>query len=383
MKHLIIQLDRSLDWHNLPALAQNVVEQAVTIQQIPAPTFHEVHRADYVAAQFSAFNLKQVQTDDYYNVYGLLPGKNRTRPGVMIAAHTDTVFAADASLQIRTKAGYLYGPGLGDNSIGVAGLLGLAAFLQQQQIIPGCDIWFVATSREEGMGDLGGMKAAFNRLKPHIQTVINIEGMALGHVYCAGIAVRRLHITAAADGGHSWLNFGRTSAVHGIVELGARITSLHPVQVPRTTYNIGMIEGGQSINTIASRAGLWLDLRSEDSAALAQLEREVMTQVQAVNRPDLTFTVEVVGDRPAGTISPEHPLVQGALAALSQVGIQGMLESGSTDANVPLAAGYPAITIGITRGGNAHRLDEYIETAPVAAGLRQLILTALAAANCE
>lgn len=383
MKHLIVQLDHTLDWHTLPSMAQNVVEQAVTIQQIPAPTFQENRRADYVASQFTALRLLQVETDEYYNVYGLLPGKNHGAPGVMIAAHTDTVFPADAALNTQVDAGVIHGPGLGDNSIGVAGMLGLAAFLQGQQIMPGCDIWFVATSREEGMGDLGGMKAAFNRLKTRIQKVINVEGMALGHVYRAGIAVRRLHITATAEGGHSWLNFGRASAVHGIVELGARITSIRPVQTPRTTYNIGMIEGGQSINTIATKAGMWLDLRSEDSAGLAQLEQEVLAHVQTVSRPDLAFAVEVVGDRPAGTISPEHPLVEGALAALAQVGIQGVLESGSTDANVPLAAGYPAVTIGITRGGNAHRLDEYIETAPVAAGLRQLIILTLAAANCQ
>jgi acetylornithine deacetylase/succinyl-diaminopimelate desuccinylase-like protein len=212
-----------------------------------------------------------------------------------------------------------------------------------------------------------------------VRLVINVEGMALGHVYCAGIAVRRLHITASAEGGHSWLNFGRPSAIHGIVELGARITAMRPVQSPRTTFNIGVIEGGQSINTIAAQAGLWLDMRSEDAAGLAQIEQEVRGHVQAIGRPDLNFDVEIVGDRPAGTIAPEHPLVQAALAALSQVGIQGVLESGSTDANVPLAAGYPAVTIGITRGGNAHRLDEYIETAPVATGLRQLITLSLAA----
>jgi len=323
-----------------------------------------------------------VETDSYYNVYGLLPGKNRQTPGLMLAAHTDTVFPSDTDLHIRRGGDIAYGPGLGDNSIGVAGMLGLADYLRQQQIVPACNIWFVATSREEGMGDLGGMKAAFHRLKSHIQKVINLEGMALGHVYCSGIAVRRLHITAAAEGGHSWLNFGRSSAIHGIVDLGARITSIRPVQSPRTTYNIGMIEGGQSINTIATKAGLWLDMRSEESGGLVQLEQEVRAQVQAVSRPDLTFSIELVGDRPAGTIAPDHPLVQGALAALAQAGIQGILESGSTDANIPLAAGYPAVTIGVTRGGNAHRLDEYIETQPVSAGMRQLIVLTLAAASC-
>jgi acetylornithine deacetylase/succinyl-diaminopimelate desuccinylase-like protein len=205
--------------------------------------------------------------------------------------------------------------------------------------------------------------------------------MAFGHVYHAGIAVRRLHISATAEGGHSWLNYGRPSAIHGIVELGARIAALQPPQTPRTTYNIGMIDGGTTINAIASKASLWLDLRSEESTTLAELERIVRQQVTAVARPDLPFTIEVVGDRPAGSISPKHPLVQTALGALELVGIQGVLENGSTDANVPLAHGVPAVTVGITRGGNAHRLDEYIETEPVGDGLHQLVVLTLAAAN--
>lgn len=382
MKNFVSQFNRTLDWHALPALTEKVLEQAVAIQQIPAPTFHEIQRADYVASQFAELRLLQVEMDDVYNVYGLLPGKHRHAPALMVTAHTDTVFSQDAELQIRVEPGIIHGPGLGDNSIGVAGLLGLASFLQKNHIVPCSDIWFVATSREEGMGDLGGMKAAFARLKNRVQIVINIEGMALGHVYRAGIAVRRLHITAAAEGGHSWLNFGRPSAVHGILELGARITALRPALSPRTTYNIGVIEGGQSINTIAAQAGLWLDLRSEDPSGLAQIEQEVRAHVQAISRPDLNFSIEIVGDRPAGKLPPEHALVQGALEALALVGIQGVLENGSTDANIPLAAGCPAITLGITRGGNAHRLDEYIETQPVSLGLRQLIILALAAANC-
>jgi acetylornithine deacetylase/succinyl-diaminopimelate desuccinylase-like protein len=282
---------------------------------------------------------------------------------------------------MRRENDLIYGPGLGDNSVGVSGLLGLAFFLQGAHITPPCDLWFVANTREEGLGDLGGMKAAFARVKPHIQQVINLEGMAFGHVHHAGIAVRRLHICASAEGGHSWLNYGRPSAIHGIVELGARITTLHPPQNPRTTFNIGMIDGGQTINAIATKASLWLDMRSEESTTLATFEHEVRSQVDAVAKSNLPITIDVVGDRPAGSISPEHPLVQAAMAVLARVGVQGTLENGSTDANVPLSQGTPAVTVGITRGGNAHRLDEYIETQPIADGMRQLVLLTLIAAN--
>jgi acetylornithine deacetylase/succinyl-diaminopimelate desuccinylase-like protein len=306
---------------------------------------------------------------------------NRVVPGVMVSAHTDTVFSAETDLTVQREANVIYGPGLGDNSMGVSGLLGLMKWLHDKKIRPACDIWFVATSCEEGLGDLKGMRAAYDRLKERTGAVINLEGLAFGHIYHAGIAVHRLHITAKADGGHSWLHYGRPSATHGIVELGAAITAIKPPDAPRTTYNIGMIDGGQAINAIATEASLWLDMRSEKEEALADLRDRVYAVITRLEHPGLRFSVEVVGDRPAGAIAQAHPLVRGALMALEQVGIRGALEVGSTDGNIPLHDGCPTVTIGITRGGNAHRLDEYIETAPVEAGMRQLILLTLATAQ--
>jgi acetylornithine deacetylase/succinyl-diaminopimelate desuccinylase-like protein len=378
IKERIEYIDQMLDWNWLPGIAQQVFNYGLAIQQIPAPTFQEKTRAAYVAGQFGALGLKQVETDDLFNVYGLLPGSRRGGPGVLVSAHTDTVFSAETDLAIRTDGDRVYGPGLGDNCMGVAGMLGLAAALKQQNLTPECDLWFVANTREEGLGDLGGMKIAFNRLHEHIASVINLEGMAFGHIYHAGIAVRRLHITASAEGGHSWLNYGQPSAIHGIVQLGSRLTELRPPTQPRTTLNIGIIEGGQSINTIAASAGFWLDLRSEESAALNQFENQVRAVIAEAEKPDLHFHSEVVGDRPAGSIPLEHPLVQTAIAVLEYIGLRASLENGSTDANIPLSRGCPAVTVGITRGGNAHRLDEYIETPPIQDGMRQLFLLTLA-----
>ena len=142
-----------------------------------------------------------------------------------------------------------------------------------------------------------------------------------------------------------------------------------------------MLEGGQAINAIARTASLWLDLRSEDSVSLAHLEAQVRREIDATQAPDLSIEIEVVGDRPAGHLAPDHPLVEAALAALESVGARGSLETGSTDANIPLSDGCPAVTIGITRGGNAHRLDEYVETRPVANGMRQLISLVLSVAE--
>lgn len=381
MKDQIARIDRGFQWGWLPQAASETIEEAVAIQQIPAPTFEEAERAAYVSRQFESCQLQSIETDGLFNVYGVLRGKKSGGKGIVISAHTDTVFSADTDLSIRKDGDLIYGPGLGDNCMGVAGMLALARALQAQKITPACDIWFVADTREEGLGDLGGMKGAFERLKPHAACFINLEGMAFGHVYHGGIAVRRLHITATGEGGHSWLNYGRSSAIHGILQLGAKISQLTPPQTPRTTYNIGLIDGGQSINTIAAEASLWLDMRSEESRALKDFEQKVRAQVDAAVKADLRLAIEVVGDRPAGSISATHPLVEGALAALALTGVRGTLETGSTDGNVPLAHGYPAVTVGITQGGNAHRLDEYIETRPTADGIRQLMTLTLAAAE--
>ncbi len=378
---MIEQLDRTIKWNALANLSAWAVEQAVAIQQIPAPTFDEARRAAYVAEQFRALGLESVEIDALCNVYGRLRGRRSGGRGVMVSAHTDTVFPAATDLTIRHDGDLIYGPGLGDNSVGVAAMLALVEALRRQQIVPACDLWIVAPSREEGLGNLDGMRAAFSRLQAQVASVINVEGLALGHVYHAGIAVRRLKISAHTSGGHSWLHFGRPSAIHALMELGVQIASLHAPQTPRTTYNIGIIEGGQSINSIATYAALWLDLRSEESSALAALEQRVRERITALTRQDVSFSVEVVGDRPSGSIAPNHPLVEQALAALLRVGVRGTLETGSTDGNIPLSLGCPTVTVGITRGGNAHRTDEYIEVSGIEAGLRQLILLTLAAAE--
>src|SRR5690606_23605835 len=182
-----------------------------------------------------------------------------------------------------------------------------------------------------------------------------------------------LRITSRTGGGHSWLHFGRSSAIHALMQLGAKISALKPPQTPRTTFNIGLIEGGTSINSIASSADMWLDLRSEESNALAILEEEVYRLIYTLTTPDVAFDIEVVGERPSGHIAPDHPLVRAAVEALANVGVRATLETGSTDGNIALAAGCPTVTVGITRGGNAHRIDEYAETGPVKDGMQQLV----------
>ncbi|MEO1664319.1 MAG: M20/M25/M40 family metallo-hydrolase [Chloroflexota bacterium] len=381
MRDLVRQHARTV--RPFQTIADRVIEESIRIQQIPAPTFLEENRAHYVAQQFNELGLLEIATDELHNVCGLLPGDNRAVPGIMVMAHTDTVFPQETDLTIQRHNGTIHGPGLGDNSIGVAGLLGMVHTFKEHNVTPACDIWFVATSREEGLGNLDGARMAYEALKTKIAAVINVEGLAYGYVYRAGIAVRRLHITAHAEGGHSWLHFGKPSAIHAIVNLGAAITQLNPPENPRTTYNIGIIEGGHSINSIATEAGIWLDMRSEETADLGELENTVRSLIEEMQTDDITFNVEVVGDRPSGQMEPTHPLIQGAMTALEENGIRATLQVGSTDGNIPLSYGCPTVTVGITRGGNAHRTDEFIETRPVKDGMRQLMALTLAAAQFQ
>lgn len=365
-----------LDWIEQQGIMDDTLQQALKVQAIPAPTFDEYQRAGYVRDEFIRHGLLDVDIDDLGNVYGRMASGHTTgaNDAVMVVAHTDTVFPRETDLSLKYEADRIYGAGLGDNSLGVAGLLSLIECVKRLDYSLSRDIWFVATTREEGMGDLGGMRGAFERLKDRIGAVLNIEGMSYGYIYHEGIAVRRLKITARAEGGHSWANFGNTSAIHGLVELGAKITALKPPYNPRTTYNIGVIGGGQSINTIAAEAYFALDLRSESSSALEAFEQEIRAQIQRMTNDKLTFDIEIVGDRPSGQIAVDHPYVKMAMEALQFVGTKGLLATGSTDGNISLAGGCPTITLGVTTGDNAHRLDEYIEPASIHLGVYHMLL---------
>ena len=245
------------------------------------------------------------------------------------------------------------------------------------------EIWLVANVGEEGLGDLRGMRAAIEHLHARIATAIALEGCTPDRVVHAGLGVRRYRIGAVAGGGHSWQNFGAASAIHSLVRLANALTQMEVSREPRASFNIGVIEGGSSVNTIAERAALLLDLRSTAPAALGTLIRQVEQIVASARAaaPDVTFEIETVGDRPAGSIPREHALVQLAGAAYLAEGLGAIYEIASTDANIPLSRGLPAVCVGVCDGGNAHRLDEYIEPARLASGMRALLWLALAASE--
>jgi acetylornithine deacetylase/succinyl-diaminopimelate desuccinylase-like protein len=349
-----------------------VVERAIQIQQIPAPTFHEQKRAELVHDLFFAEALDDLCTDETGNVFARWPGKGTEKP-LIVSAHLDTVFPIETTLRVTRGSDLIHGPGLGDNSLGVAALFGLLWSLRDRGIQPRGDIWFVANVCEEGLGDLRGMKAVVDRFGGDVHAYLVLEGLALGHVYHRAIGVKRYRVTARTSGGHSWSDYGQPSAVHELAKIVVELASLSLPSRPRTTMNVGRIAGGTSVNVIASEATLDLDLRSEGQEALAGLVAAVERVIQKANRAGVSFESTVIGQRPAGEIAPGHPLVTLAKDCLYELGLEAGLISGSTDANVPLSKGYPAVVLGITTGGSAHTIHEYINTKPIAQGMEQLV----------
>lgn len=356
-----------------PQLVNQVLELAIEIQQIPAPTFNESKRGAFIYERFIQENLKDVEIDEIGNVLGRLPGSGSTLP-IIVSAHLDTVFPSGTDLGYERLAEKLAGPGIGDNAVGLAGLFGLLWELNQRQVILNSDLWLVANVGEEGLGDLRGMREVVNRFAGQIQAYIILEGMALGQVYHRGLGVRRFRITVNTSGGHSWVDFGKPSAVHELVRIVTRLLAIQIPEGPRTTLNVGVISGGTSVNTIAAEASLDLDLRSEDVATLDELVNSVEGIFQESQSPDVRVSVELIGQRPVGEISQNHPLIALAVQGLEVVGIQPRLNIGSTDANIPLSLGYPAICLGLTTGNGAHTGDEYINLPPLDLGLKQLLL---------
>lgn len=351
---------------------ERILDLAIQIQQIPAPTFDERERAEFIRDLFINENLNDVEVDALGNVFGRLIG-NGSEFSLVVTAHSDTVFPKDNNLSFTREPGKIHGPGIGDNSLGVAGLFGLLWTLKEQDIsLPG-DLWLVANVCEEGLGDLKGMRAVVDRFKDEPLAYIVVEGMALGQIYHRGLGVQRYRITAKTDGGHSWVDYGKPSAIHELAKLISKLTAIPLPQEPRTSLNVGKISGGTTVNTIAAESSLELDLRSVDPESLSNLIADVESLVTESIQDGIKFETNIIGKRPAGEIPKNHPLVQLASDVLQEQGIQPCPNIGSTDANIPLSLGLPCVCIGLTNGKGAHTVNEFIHTAPLGKGMAQLV----------
>lgn len=349
-----------------------LLDLACKLQQIPSPTFSESQKASFLFDQFLKEDLQEVQIDRAGNVMARIPG-GPARP-LVISAHIDTVLPASIPLNLIQTPDQIFGPTIGDNSLGAATLLGLVRLLRQEINfeLPG-DIWLVGNVCEEGLGNLVGMRSVVDHFGNLPIAYLVLEGMGLGQIYHRGLGVERYRITALTGGGHSWVDFGKPSAIHHLAALITRLAALPVPRQPRTSFNVGVIEGGTSVNTIAAKAFFDLDLRSEEPESLNALSSKIRQLVEEANLPDVKFTMAAIGLRPAGSIPAFHPLVRLAETCIRAEGLQSHREIASTDANIPLSYGYPAICIGLTTGGKAHTTEEYIDIEPIHKGIGQLL----------
>jgi tripeptide aminopeptidase len=355
--------------------AEAACAAAVELCAIPAPTFAEGERGDEVARRLTALGL-DVSRDAVGNVVARVGGDGAA---TVFAAHLDTVFPAGTAVEPCRDGDMLRGPGIGDNCLGLAGLLHLARLLSgdgRRYPAPAVSapVVLAATVGEEGLGDLRGAKALLDGTE--CSGFVAIEGHGIDDLNAVAVGSVRYRATYRGPGGHSWADRGTPSAVHELLASGRDALKVAgPVAV-----NIGVIRGGTSVNTIAPEAMLEIDLRSEDAGELRAAARRVREALERTRAPQVRAEVEVVGDRPAGSTPEGHPLLQAARQAREDAGLPPAQEvASSTDANAALGRGIPAVTLGISRGGNVHTVDEWIEVEPVADGLRVLEHLALAA----
>jgi tripeptide aminopeptidase len=366
---------------DLARVAQpHVVREVIQVCQIPAPTFHEEQRARYVAERFRAFGVAEVHLDPIWNVTARIRGRG-VGPTLLIPAHLDTVFPLETDVRVKSEGEILRAPGVGDNSAAVAVLLHVARLLVAEGIEPAGDVVLAATVGEEGLGNLRGIRAVLDGPAADAEYVLPLDG-SLGGLVAQGVGSRRWRLSVTAEGGHSWGAFGAPSAIHALGRMIGAIAEIRVPSSPKTTYNVGLIRGGTSVNTIAAEAEALIDLRSLSGEELRRLEERMKRTVAQVAADTGTFAKwELIGDRPSGSIPEEHPLCQLVRTVHQHLNIPTRTYASSTDGNVPLAREIPAVTIGVTLGGNGHRLDEYIHTAPLVKGLAQVLLLIQCAAH--
>ncbi len=320
--------------------------------------------------EFQSLRLQDVAFDQIGNLFGRVPGGSL--PPVIVCAHLDTVFSPEEIVEARREGRRLIGPGVGDNAVALAALLELGEDLLAST--PRGDVWLVANVGEEGLGNLRGMRNVVSRFEDRISAYLILEGMALGHIYNKALPVRRFRITALARGGHSWIHVNRPSAIHTLIKFGALLAQIPLSSSPRTTLNIGRIEGGTSINSIAREATLELDLRSESEEALERLVEQMEALVRKAKVRGVSLQIEPIGHRPGGALPEDHPLVRAARSAYKESGeSRARLEAASSDASYPLSLGLPAVCVGLTYGGEAHSLKEFIEIPPLERGYRSVL----------
>lgn len=346
-----------------------VADLALRICAVPAPTGDEHRRAAFVADRLRGLGYP-VEIDPIGNVY--TRRGDRGGPGVAVVAHTDTVFPEGTELAVSRDGDTLRGPGIGDNSLSVAAVIVGLGLLDELGVATEADLLVVANVGEEGLGNLRGARAAFERFGGDAAAAVVVDGR-LGHVTHVAVGSVRWRVTVRGPGGHSFADFGLPSAIHGLARIVAGLAALDVLAEPKTTFNVGTIAGGTSVNTIAPEASAVVDLRSTDAVALARLADRAREIVETNADDGLTAEIEVLGERPAGARDARDPLVRMAIEGLRAIGREPSLHAASTDANVPIGLGIPTVCVGISEGEGAHTIHESVRVAPIADGLAHVL----------
>ena len=342
----------------------DLVRDLSALVAVPAPPLREEGRVQAIRDWLTACGLP-AQIDPTGNV--VLRWGTARRRAMAFLAHVDTALDVGV-VKPRLADGRLYGHGTADNGSGLVVLSHLAVLAFRSGREPRRPIYFVFNVGEEGLGDLRGARGFVAEHKSDLEGVVALDGR-LGDIVYQGIASRRLDAGFETTGGHSWSDFGSPSAIHLLGQAIARLGDLSLPHTPRTTLNVGIIEGGSAVNAIARDAHCLIDLRSEDVRVLRRLEKDVRMVFQDLARMPVKFHCQCIGDRPGGTVDRDHPLVHDATWALANIGLAANLTAGSTDANAALGQGIPGICCGVGRGGFAHTPDEWLDVASLADGM--------------
>lgn len=346
-------------------------EDLIMLTEIPAPPFKEERRARKYAEMLLEAGADSVWFDEVGNVLGLRKGTGQNKK-VVLNAHLDTVFPEETDVTVKMRGDTLFAPGIGDDTRGLMVVLTVLRALDHENIRTQKDLLFVGTVGEEGLGDLRGVKHLFSEQGPGIDEWIAVDGGSVGRIVNKALGSHRYRVTFKGPGGHSWGSFGLGNPAHALgkaIQIFTREADLYTQNGPRTSYNVGRINGGTSVNSIPFEASMEVDMRSVDNKSLIEIDKILQSSVQKALEEEnetrrrgeqITVNTEMIGERPSGEIVATVPLVQRAMATADFFGSRPRLSRSSTDSNIPISLNIPAITIGRGgAGGNAHSLNEW------------------------
>ena len=369
--------------------AEAITEEQIRFCSIPAPPFGERERAEYLSEKFSSLGLTEVEIDEEGNCLGLIKGTSLS-PLLVVSAHLDTVFSAETDFSVTRSGKRLLAPGISDDGCGLVALVALARAIQTEKIRTEGSILFVGTVGEEGEGNLRGVRYLLTRGRwaSKVDAFLSFDGPGMDRITNRALGSRRYRVEISGPGGHSWGDFGLPNPVHALARAVAKLAGYPLPREPRTTFNVGRIEGGTSINSIPEKAAMDVDLRSGADAELRRLDsffrravKQAADEENATRRPGdplLEPKVDLIGERPSGETPSDSPLVEFALEATRILGVEPRLDQSSTDSNLPISLGIPAITLGAGgTSGASHTLAEWYDPTDRELGLKRALLVIL------